>query len=95
MSALYAKLNKDWTENFMLYASTSIIVSTCLGRIAVYTIFLNGSSLWSMIQVFAVVVMCTGVLASILTVQKPKVVLNTLLGSLGICTLLIVMNLLF
>ncbi|WP_374957873.1 hypothetical protein [Gilvibacter sp.] len=95
MSALYAKLNQDWTENFMLYASTAIIVSTCLGGIAVYTIFLNGSSLWSMIQVFAAVVMCTGVLASILTVQKPKIVLNTLLGSLAICILLIAMNLLF
>lgn len=95
MSALYAKLNQDWRENFLLYASVAIIVSSCLGGIAVYTIFLNGSSLWSMFQVFVAVVLCTGVLASILTVQKPKVVLNTLIGSLVVCTLLIILNLLF
>ena len=95
MSALYAKLNQDWTENFMLYASVAIIVSTCLGGIAVFAIFQNGSSLFQMFQVFLAVVLCTGVLASILTVQKPKVVLNSLIGSLVICSLLIIMNLLF
>lgn len=95
MSALYAKLNQDWRENFLLYASVAIIVSSCLGGIAVYTIFLNGSSLWAMFQVFVAVVLCTGVLASILTVQKPKVVLNSLIVSLVVCTLLIIINLLF
>ena len=95
MSTIYAKLSQDWRENFMLYASVAIIVSTCLGGIACYAIFLNGSGLWQMAQVFVAVVLCTGVLASILTVQKPKVVMNTLIASLVICSLLIMTNLLF
>ena len=95
MSALYAKLSQDWRENFMLYASVAIIVSTCLGGIAVYAIFQHGYGIWQMAQVFVAVVLCTSVLASILTVQKPKVVLNTLIGSLGVCFLLIALNLLF
>ena len=92
---MYLKLTSDWQENFMLYASSAIIVSTCLGGITVYSIFEHGNSLLQMIQLFAVVVLCTGVLASILTVQKPKIVMNTVIASTLVCAVIAILNVIF
>ena len=95
MSALYLKLSKDWQENFLLYAASAIIVSTCLGGLAVFAIFQNGGMLVQMIQLFLVVAICNTVLASILTVQKPKIVLNSLIASIIITLSITAINLLF
>ncbi|MEM9142645.1 MAG: hypothetical protein AAGA86_06630 [Bacteroidota bacterium] len=92
MSTLYFKLNKDWKEHFMLYASVAIIVSTCLGGLAIFSVFQNGRGVIQFIEVMFVVVPCVAVLASILTVQKPKVVLNMFLISLIVCFLISVVN---
>ncbi|MBX2829246.1 MAG: hypothetical protein KTR22_13860 [Flavobacteriaceae bacterium] len=95
MSAFYLKLSKDWQENFLLYAASAIIVSTCLGGLAVFAIFQNGGMLVQMIQLFLVVAICNAVLASILTVQKPKIVLNSLIASIIITLSITAINLLF
>ncbi|MBW1298925.1 hypothetical protein [Aquimarina litoralis] len=95
MQKLYVKFSKDWQDHFMMYAALSIIVSTCLGGIAVFTIFQNGSRMLQFAELLMVVTLCTGLLASILTVQKPKIVFHTLLGSLIICSLITIINLLF
>ncbi|WP_299685147.1 hypothetical protein [uncultured Dokdonia sp.] len=95
MSALYAKISTDWKENFLLYAASVIIVSTCLGGITVLSIFQNGSGLLQMAQLFVVVVLCNAVLASILTVQKPEIVLKASIASLSICSLLAAINFIF
>jgi hypothetical protein len=95
MSTMYLKLEKDWQDHFMLYASTAIIVCTCLGGITVMSIFKNGSGLFEMFEVFTVVVLCTTVLASILTVQKPKLVLKAAIASVTICSLLATFNFIF
>lgn len=92
MNTLYAKISTDWQENFLLYAASSIIVSTCVGGVAVLSIFQNGSGLAQMLQLFIVVALCNGVLASILTVQKPKIVLKAVIASLTICTVLTIVN---
>ncbi|MDC8005202.1 hypothetical protein POV27_14165 [Aureisphaera galaxeae] len=95
MKAFYNKLSSDWNENFMLYAALSIIASTCLGSMAVMAIFTHGNTLFQMLQIFLVVAVCNALLASILSVQKPKVVLNLLIVSLGVCALLAALNFLF
>jgi len=95
MSAMYLRLNRDWNEHFMLYAASAIIVSTCLGGLAVFSIFQNGSILFQMTELFFVVMVCTTVLASILTVQKPKIVLNSLMLSILINVLILTINILF
>ena len=87
MNTLYAKLHNDWQEHFLLYAASAIIVSTCLGGLAVFTIFQNGSGIAQMIQLFFVVAICNAVLASI--------VLNAVIGSLITCTLIAAINLIF
>ncbi|MEN8816509.1 MAG: hypothetical protein ABF274_06530 [Nonlabens sp.] len=92
MSMMYLKLEKDWQDHFMLYASIAIIVCTCLGGITVMSIFQNGSGLFEMFEVFTIVVLCTTVLASILTVQKPKLVLKAAIASVAICSIIAACN---
>ena len=95
MEKLYVKFSKDWQDHFMLYAAVSIIVSTCLGGIAVFSIFQNGSRILQFAELLLVVTLCTGLLASILTVQKPKLGLDLLITSLAINSLIILINTLF
>jgi hypothetical protein len=92
MTTLLQKVNKDWNENFLLYASCAIIVSTCLGGISVLSIFQNGSGPIQMLQLHLIVMVCMGVLASILTVQKPKLVLYAICASIFICTMIMILN---
>lgn len=95
MNAICLKVSKDWNENFLLYASSAIIVSTCLGGLSVFSIFQRGNGLLQMLQVFLVVANCNAVLASILTVQKPKIVMHALATSLVVTTIITTINLLF
>lgn len=95
MSTLYFNLQRDWSKNFLLNAAAAIIVSTCLGSIAVYSIFHHGNSFLQMAQVFVVVAMCTNVLAAILTVQKPKIVFDAFVVSVICSVILTTLNLLF
>jgi hypothetical protein len=95
MSLLYLKLEKDWKDHFMLYTAAAIIFCTCLGGMTVLSIFQNGSGVAQMIQIFAVVVLCNLVLASILTLQKPALVLKAVIASVAICSLISAFNIIF
>jgi hypothetical protein len=95
MSSLYVRLEKDWKDHFMLHTAAAIIVCTCLGGIAVLSVFQNGSGIFQMIEIFAVVVCCNLVLASILTVQKPALVLKAVITSIVVCTIIAGFNFIF
>ncbi|WP_109299417.1 hypothetical protein [Aquimarina sp. AU474] len=92
---LYAKINADFSENYIGYSALAIIASTCLGSIAIMTTLLNGNAPIQMFLVFLTVVVCSAHNAAILTVQKPKLVLDLLVLSLLINTLIIIGNGLF
>ncbi len=92
---LYNKLNADFTENFIGNTALAMIVSTCIGSIAVMFTLMNGHGLAQMAMVFTTVVVCSIHNASILTLQKPKVVFNLLSLSILVNVLLIMLNLLF
>lgn len=92
---LYNKLNADFTENFIGNTALAMIVSTCIGSIAVMFTLMNGHGLTQMAMVFATVVVCSLHNASILTLQKPRMVFNLLSLSIAVNTLLILGNLLF
>ncbi|MDP5100593.1 MAG: hypothetical protein NWQ09_04640 [Nonlabens sp.] len=90
MNTMYAKINQDWNQNFIGYSALAIILSTCIGSIAVMTTMMQGHNLVQMIQVFFVVAACSVHNASILTVQKPSLVLKLLVASLAISIAIIV-----
>ena len=95
MSVLYAKLSEKWNEYFMLFAASALILAICLGGFSIYTIFQSNDRLFQMIQLFLVVVPCAALLASFLTVQKSKTILNILIVSLVVSTLITIGNLIF
>lgn len=91
----YTKINTDFRENFLLLSALAIIVSTCLGSVAVMMSLADGNGLFHMFLVFLSVAVCGAHLVSFLTVQKPRLVLKLLLLSLALNSLLIIGNILF
>jgi hypothetical protein len=94
MSTLYAKINTDWNENFIGYSALAIILSTCLGSMAVLLTMMKGNGVLQMTEIFIVVSACSAHNASILTVQKPSLVLKLLILSLTISIMVMFLNIL-
>lgn len=92
---LYNKLHADFRENFIGNTALAIILSTCIGSIAILFTLMNGNGFTQMAMVFATVVICSLHNASILTVQKPKLVFNLLMLSIFTNSLLILGNTIF
>jgi len=92
---LYAKLNQDFSKNYIANSTLGIILSTCIGSIAVMTSLMNGNGILEMILVFVSVSTCSIHNASILTLQKAELVFNLLMASILINTLIIFGNGLF
>ncbi|WP_299215306.1 hypothetical protein [uncultured Aquimarina sp.] len=92
---LYAKINADFSENYIGYSALAIIASTCLGSIAIMTTLFDGNGFLQMFLVFLTVAVCNAHNAAILTVQKPKLVLDLLIVSLAVNSLIIIGNGLF
>lgn len=80
MTAL-ARLEKDFTENVMGYSALGIVLSTCLGSIAIFQILNFGHGLINMALVLLCVSICTMHNAAILTVQKPTMIFKLLMAS--------------
>ncbi len=95
MDTLYTRINQDWNENFIGYSALAIILSTCVGSIAIYTTMLQGNDFAQMAKVFFVVAACSAHNASILTVQKPSLVLRLLIISLVVSVITIFSSLVF
>ncbi len=91
--ATLAHLQKDFTKNIMGYSAMGIILSTCLGSIAIMQIMAYGNGFLQMALVLLVVAICSGHNAAILTVQKPKLIFNLLVWSTIISVLIIVTSL--
>ncbi|WP_299315247.1 hypothetical protein [uncultured Aquimarina sp.] len=92
---LYAKMNADFSENYIGYSALAIIASTCLGSVAIMSTLLAGNGFIPMLLVFLTVSVCSAHNAAILTVQKPKLVLDLLIVSLLVNSLIIIGNGLF
>lgn len=90
----YTNLQQEFSKNSLGYSSLGIILSTCLGSIAIMTILMNGHGFLQMMMVFLTVTLCSIHNASIITVQKPSLIFNLLVLSTVANTLLIIANLL-
>ena len=91
----YSKVSEEFSKNSLGYSSLGILLSTCLGSIAIMTILMHGHGLTQMFMVFLSVVICSIHNGSIITVQKPSLIFNLLAISTIINVLLIIGNLLF
>jgi hypothetical protein len=89
-----AQFEKDFTQNVIGYSAIGIILSTCLGSFAIYGIFTSGSGMIQAVLTFLVVALCSIHNAAILTVQKPKLILQLLILS-SVVNFLIIIGSLF
>ncbi len=92
---LYAKLNQDFSKNYMANSTLGIILSTCIGSIAVMTSLMQGNGFFQMLLVLLSVSICSIHNASILTLQKAELVFKILMLSILVNTLIILGNGLF
>ncbi|OIQ18745.1 hypothetical protein [Lacinutrix sp. MedPE-SW] len=91
---LYQKMNTEFTKDFLGYSVLAIIASTCVGSVAVMLSLSHGNGFFQMFLVFLTVIVCSAHNAAILSVQKPKLVLDLLILSLVLNVLIIIGNLL-
>ncbi|MFI8377458.1 hypothetical protein [Leeuwenhoekiella sp. NPDC079379] len=85
----FSKLQNDFTHNIMGYSALGIILSTCLGSVAVFSVLHFGHGLAQMLLVMVSVILCSLHNAAILTVQKPQLIFK-LLGVSIVSSILII-----
>ena len=88
-----AKFEKDFTTNVMGYSALGIILSTCLGAVAILQILQYGHGILHLTLVMICVAICSMHNAAILTVQKPVTIFKLLLASTFINTMVILVSL--
>lgn len=86
---LIKNLEKDFTEHIMGYSAIAIIISTCLGGIAIMGSLYFVSGALAVSFVLATIAICGAHNAAILTVQKPAVIYKLLIASIVINSLII------
>lgn len=90
---LYKKLYEDFEQMYLGYATLAIILTSCIGGAAAMVILMNGHDVAQMFQLFLAVSVCMWYNTTILANMKPKFIFNSLLVSLGVCIVLLIINL--
>lgn len=88
----YSQLSQEFSKNHIGYSTLGIILSTCLGSIAIMSTLIHGNGFVPMLFVFITVVLCSAHNAAILTVQKPSLIFNLLTASTVVNVLIISFN---
>ena len=74
---VFSKFHSDFTDNVLGYSALGIILSTCLGSAAVFSVLHFGHGMTQMLIVMLTVILCSTHNAAILTVQKPELIFKT------------------
>ncbi|MDC6352109.1 hypothetical protein PP178_11140 [Zeaxanthinibacter sp. PT1] len=85
----YAKLQQDYAKNVIGYSALGIILSTCIGSIAILRLLMGGSGLLEILLIALVVTVCSAHNLAILTVQKPVFIFRLLVLSTVVSILII------
>jgi len=92
--ATLTTIKNDFVNNITGYSAMGILLSTCLGSIAVLLALMN-FNIYSMAVVMVTVLICSFHNAAILTVQKPIVIFRFLVASVIINVAIIAAYLVF
>jgi len=92
---ILSKFQQEYTRNILGYSAMGMILSTCLGSIAIMSTLAHGNGFFQMLLVMITVILCSGHNATILTVQRPIVIFRWLEISTVINVLIIIGTLLF
>jgi len=91
----YNKVYTGFESGFIGITTIAILAHSCLGGIAAMAVLKNGTSLFQMFQLFLVVAFCMMFNGSVLSQQKPKIVLNLLILGTIANTIIAMVNFLF
>ncbi len=92
---VYDQVYDQFNKGYFGSCAMGIMVQSCLGGIAAMTILHHGNGLPQMIQLLIVVAACVAFNGAIISVQKPRLVFNMLVGAAVICVGIAVLNMLF
>lgn len=88
----YEKFYEQFEYGLMGGIALGILASSCLGGIAAMAVLQNGTSLLQMFQLVLVVGFAMVFNGAVLSQQKPRTIYNALLLSVGMNTLLAIIN---
>ncbi len=91
--ATYQLYFENYKRGLMGNNTLSILGLSCLGGIAAMLVLMNGNSIIQMVQLFLVVVACSGFNGAVLAQLKPSVTFKYLIISIITCLLVIIANL--
>ena len=89
---LFQKSLQEFKQNQKGYAPIFIIAQSCLGSIAAMYVLINGTTMFQMVQLFFVTILCMAFNASILAQLQPKIALNIFILSILFSSLVIMLN---
>lgn len=88
----YENVYQQFEKGFLGSCALGILGQSALGGITAMVILANGTGWIQMVQLFLVIIACIGFNGSIMSVQKPKIVFNMLIGSAILCFTLGMLN---
>lgn len=91
--ATYQVYFENYKRGLMGNNTLSILGLSCLGGIAAMLVLMNGNSLFQMVQLFLVVIACSGFNGTVLAQLKPAVIFKYLIAAVATCVLIIIANL--
>lgn len=91
--ATYQVYFENYKRGLMGNNTLSILGLSCLGGIAAMLVLMNGNSLFQMVQLFLVVIACSGFNGTVLAQLKPTVIFKYLIAAVATCALIIIANL--
>lgn len=89
---VYENVYHRFEKGFLGSCALGILVQSAIGGITAMAILENGNGWFQMVQLFLIVIACIAFNGSIISVQKPKVVFNLLIGSALLCVTLATLN---
>jgi hypothetical protein len=91
----YNRFQLQFAQDFFASSTIGVLVQSCVGGIAAMAVLGNGTGIAQMIQLFIVVMAAIAYNGAILSQQKPRVACNLLLLSVGINTVIALLNFAF
>lgn len=88
----YDKYYEKFEDGFFANSTVGVLVQSCVGGVAAMAVLQNGTSFAQMLQLFLVVSCSIGYNGAILSQQKPKIIFNMLLLSVGLNLLIATLN---
>lgn len=89
---LYLKSFNEFKNGERGYGTIFIIIQSCLGSIAAMYILMNGTSIFQMVQLFFVTIVCMVFNVSILAQLKSKIIFDIFFISIILSLLVLVLN---